>query len=368
MSASPDLRVVTGPDAASSRPSGDPIGQILRSDLAPLVRRIDEGHYPEAVLRRLGEAGAFLGETKRPLFDAISAMARVGEECLATAFCMWCQDTFAWYLQNTENEELRRRLLPGAAAGTVLGGTGLSNPMKALSGIEPMRLHGIPVDGGFIVNGSLPWVSNLGATHHFGTAFEVAEQRRQVMAVVDCSAPGIRLGDGARFLALDGTRTCAVAFRDVFVPRSLVLADPAAPFIARVKAGFILLQTGMGLGVIRGCVEVMRRSDESCAEINRYLEDRPDLFVEALDRLTGEISALARTPFETARDYERRVLEVRLATSEWSLRAAQAALLHAGAKGYLAGAPAQRKLREAYFVAIVTPAIKHLRKELAALS
>ena len=72
-------------------------------------------------------------------------------------------------------------------------------------------------------------------------------------------------------------------------------------------------------------------------------------------------------PFETSRAYQRRVLEVRLATSEWSLRAAQAALLHAGAKGYLAGATAQRRLREAYFIAIVTPAIKHLRKELAAL-
>ena len=109
----------------------------------------------------------------------------------------------------------------------------------------------------------------------------------------------------------------------------------------------------------------MSRSNESCGHVNRFLEDRPGLFVEALDRLSAEIAVLTQTPFETARDYQRRVLEVRLATSEWSLRAAQAALLHAGAKGYLAGATAQRKLREAYFVAIVTPSIKHLRKELA---
>jgi hypothetical protein len=173
------------------------------------------------------------------------------------------------------------------------------------------------------------------------------------------------LGDGARFLALDGTRTCSVVFRDVFLPNSLVLADPAAPFIARIESGFILLQTGMGLGVIRGSVDVMSKPDESCGHVNRFLEDRPDLFVEALDRLSAEISVLTETPFETAREYQWRVLEIRLATSEWSLRAAQAALLHAGAKGYLAGATAQRKLREAYFVAIVTPTIKHLRKELA---
>lgn len=341
---------------------------VVNADLAPLVRRIDGGEYPETVLRRLGEVGAFSPHANSRgggLFEAIAAMARVGEQCLSTAFCMWCQDTFVWYLHNTGNDELKRRLLPAAASGRVLGGTGLSNPMKAAAGIEPLLLSGRPVSGGFVVNGTLPWVSNLGPGHHFGTAFEVEGGDRQVMAMVDCSLPGIRLGDGARFLAFDGTRTCSVVFRDVFVPSPLVLADPAEPFIARIKAGFILLQTGMGLGVIRGCVEVMRKSDEKCGHVNRFLEDRPDLFVDAVNRLSAEIAVLGETPFESARDYQRRVLEVRLATSEWSLRAAQAAVLHAGAKGYLAGATAQRKLREAYFVAIVTPAVKHLRKELA---
>src|SRR3989442_8032240 len=117
------------------------------------------------------------------------------------------------------------------------------------------------------------------------------------MAMVDCSLPGIRLGAGARFLALAGTRPCSVVFRDVFVPTSLVLADPAAPFIARIKSGFILLQTGMGLGAIRGSVDVMSKSDESCGHVNRFLEHRPDLFVEALDRLSAEIAGLTETPF-----------------------------------------------------------------------
>jgi hypothetical protein len=57
-------------------------------------------------------------------------------------------------------------------------------------------------------------------------------------------------------------------------------------------------------------------------------------------------------------------LQLRLAGSELSLKAANAAMLHLGAKGYLSNNAAQRRLREAYFIAIVTPAIKHLRKEL----
>jgi hypothetical protein len=40
-------------------------------------------------------------------------------------------------------------------------------------------------------------------------------------------------------------------------------------------------------------------------------------------------------------------------------------MLHQGAKGYVSTGAAQRRLREAYFVAIVTPAAKQLRKMLA---
>ena len=51
-----------------------------------------------------------------------------------------------------------------------------------------------------------------------------------------------------------------------------------------------------------------------------------------------------------------------------SVGAAHAAMLHCGARGYVAGAAAQRRLRESYFVAIVTPAIKQLKKMLADMS
>ena len=58
-------------------------------------------------------------------------------------------------------------------------------------------------------------------------------------------------------------------------------------------------------------------------------------------------------------------LKLRAAAAELTLAAAQSAALHAGAKGMRS--PAQRRVREAMFVAIVTPALKHLRKEIAAL-
>ena len=40
-------------------------------------------------------------------------------------------------------------------------------------------------------------------------------------------------------------------------------------------------------------------------------------------------------------------------------------MIAAGAGGYTLNGVAQRRLREAYFVAVVTPSMKHLRRVLA---
>jgi hypothetical protein len=49
----------------------------------------------------------------------------------------------------------------------------MSNPMKALADIEPMMLHARGVAGGYLVNGTLPWVSHIGRGQYFGTIVDV---------------------------------------------------------------------------------------------------------------------------------------------------------------------------------------------------
>ena len=350
------------------------VRRIVREDLAPLTVKIDlEGYYPEEILRKIGAAGGFrqhlasqqsLQSCDMPL--AIDAMTVAGEECLSTAFMMWCQNACGWYLENTENQELRRGMLPRIAAGETLGGTALSNPMKFYSGIEPMQLMAQEAPDGFRVRGQLPWVSNLGPEHFFGAIFHVeGKPGREVMALVSCDAEGLRTVQGAHFVALEGTRTFSVRFDDVFIPAQSILADPAGPLLAKIRSGFILMQTGMALGLVQGSIDIMRKADRSHEHINRFLPDRPDTFENQLVSLREEVRSLAETPWEQDKEFLRRVFAARLVAGQLSIAAASAALLHAGARGYLNTAPAQRRVRESYFVAIVTPAMKHLRKELA---
>jgi alkylation response protein AidB-like acyl-CoA dehydrogenase len=238
--------------------------------------------------------------------------------------------------------------------------------MKSFFGIEKLKLKGRRVEGGYVVRGALPWVSNLGPDHFFGTIFEIEDRRGEiVMFLADCADPGITLQPCKPFLAMDGTGTYGVQFRDVFVPDGLILAEQAGPFVRKIRAGFILLQAGMAIGLIRDCVAIMKEVDGSLGHVNRFLPQQPIDFQQVLSGLEAETMELAREPYNTDDDYWRTVVELRLEAGDASVAAAHAAMLHCGARGYLMSHRAQRRLREAYFVAIVTPATKQLRKMLA---
>lgn len=351
----------------------DAVQAIADGALHDAAADIDRGQYPRRILQDLGAAGAYgahLGPGAQPgdYGQAIRAMAAVSRVCGATGFMVWCQQVCGLYLQQSGNPALTGAVLAAHASGTTLGGTGMSNPMKAYAGIEPLLLKATPAAGGWRVNGTLPWVSNLGPDHYAGVLAGVDGQDRELMFLLRCDAPGVELRNCPSFSAMEGTNTWAVRCTDLFVDADHVIAVPARPWVARVRAGFILLQCGFGLGVAQGAIDAMWRVEPALGHVNRYLEDRPDELQAELDALWARIDALALTPFDGGNDYFVSVLDARAHASELALRAAQSSLLHAGARGYLLSSDVQRRVRESHFVAIVSPAIKHIRKEIARLS
>ena len=350
---------------------------IAQGPLADAAEAIDRGSYPRHILQALGAAGAFsahLGPGTAPgdFAAAIRASAAVSQVCGATGFMVWCQQVCGFYLEQSGNPALTGEMLALHASGARLGGTGMSNPMKAYAGIEPLLLKARRVPGGWCVNGTLPWVSNLGPDHYAGVLAGVegvdGAPPTEVMFVLRCDAPGVELRNCPSFSAMEGTNTWALRCTEMVVPDADVIAHPAKPLIARIRAGFILLQCGFGLGVVQGAIDAMWRVEPALGHVNCFLDDRPDALQAELDALWARVEILAATPFDTSTDYFISVLDARAHASELALRAAQSSLLHSGARGYVLSNGVQRRVRESHFVAIVSPAIKHLRKEIARLS
>ncbi len=356
------------------------VRELATGPLAELADDIDRrGIYPKSILHRLGELGALKAHMAEPgkpadYGMAIAAMTEVSRVCGATGFMVWCHDVCGVYMEQSGNPALMGDTLAQHGSGRTLGATGMSNPMKTFAGIETFLLHAKKVEGGYVVNGTLPWVSNLGPDHYFGAVADVADSAvkgvvaSEIMFLIRCDAPGVELRNCPSFSAMEGTNTWAVRLTDYFVGAKEMIAYPVRPFIGRIRAAFILLQTGMGLGVAQGAIDSMWTVERQLGHVNEFLDDRPDDLQAELDDLTARIMTLAKTPFGTDRAFLIDVLDARAHASELALRAAQSALLHQGARGYLMTSEVQRRVRESHFVAIVTPAIKHLRKEIARLS
>ena len=364
--------------AAQSTPLINAVRTIAQGPLAQQAYAIDRGAYPQDVLKQLAAAGAMsahLPKTDGTPGDyglAIAAMAEASKVCGATGFMMWCQSVAGLYMQASGNPALQGERLARHVHGDTLGGTGLSNPMKSFAQIEVLLLKATPVAGGYRINGTLPWVSNLAADHYFGAIAAVtsddAGSSREIMFMLRCDAPGVTLKACPEFSGMEGTGTFSVHCKDLFVGSDGLVADPAKPLIARIRGGFVLLQCGMAAGIVQGAIDSMWAVEGQLGHVNQYLEDRPADLQAELDALVARIMKLAETPFDTSTDYFINVLDARSHGAELCLRAANSALMHQGARGYLMQSEVQRRVREAQFVAIVTPAIKHLRKEMARLS
>ena len=349
------------------------LNAAIATELAPIVPEIDQqGQYPRAFMHHIGELGGFaqavspeFGGTGNGLQAAIQIIEAVAKECLCTSFITWCQIACTWYMQNSSNTYLQQQILPQLATGSRLGGTGLSNPMKHFAGIEKIALVAERKPSGYLLNGLLPWVSNLGVGHYFGIAAQLSDSDDYLMAIVSDELEGLTLRQNSHFIALEGSNTYSCVFRDVFVPDELILAAPCTGYVNQIRPGFILTQIGMGLGLTASCIEIMERSNQRYGHVNNFLDDRTDNLSKELDIARQTTYALAdeitgKTTIN--RSLLKQVIQARIAGSELSLRAANAAILHTGARGYLQESKVHRKLRESYFVAIVTPALKQLKK------
>jgi len=377
------IRLATAPPRGLSGEQRLPlIRSIVTTSLAPLAEAIDrQGLYPRNVLQELAAAGAFsshlhLHGEPGDLGLSIQLIAEIARVCGATGFVAWCQAACGLYLEESGNSFLQGEWLARHIRGEGLGGTGLSNPIKAYAGIERLLLRATPDGQGYLLRGSLPWVSHLQPDGYCGVIAAVEgehaasvgpEVGAEVMVLLPASAPGVERLPCPPFSGMEGTSTFALRLHEVRVEPEWIVARDAATFLRTIRPSFVLLQCGLALGVIQGAIDSIRAVAGRPGHVNGYLDDQPETLAAELSGLRGRVLDLARTPRAADTAYRLAVLEARAQGSELSLRAAQAALLHQGARGYLASSAVQRRVRESHFVAIVTPALKQLRKEIHGL-
>jgi hypothetical protein len=338
------------------------LDNLIQEQLKPFVRRIDsEAYYAESFLKSIAKAGFLDSRNGVDYAKEVRVVEETAKVCMTTAFNLWCHLASLTYIRNSENAYLMTEILPQLENGGILGGTGLSNPMKYYAGLEALHLRAKKDNGGYIVNGQLPSVSNLGTDHWFGIIAEVGPDQR-IMAVVPCNAKGLTLKAKLEYLGVNGSATYSCDFGGVTIPDKWIVSEDVDKFIVAIRPAFVLYQIPLGLGVTESSIASIRQVCNKQGGCNNFLPIQPEELENELETIRTKVCELAAGQDLLEQWHE--LLQLRLRVAYLTSKAAHGSMLHQGGAGYLKYSAPSRRLRESYFLLNLTPTVKHLEKML----
>lgn len=304
---------------------------------------------------------ANLGGVDGTLLSAIEDIASVSEECLTSGFVFWCQRTFIEYLVKSPNHWLRRQILSLILQGKLSGTVEFINGTRYLAGSEPLQVRATLEADTVVLDGFLPWVSNL-QPHNFVVAIAAETNTgEKIIIAVPSEAKGLEREEDLQLLGLQGSWTSNLHFHKVRLSRKWIISEDADGFLLNIHPTFLLLQCGLGLGITRRATEETLQSidgDNESVLVNRL---RYNTFtIVQLESQLWKLSALQS--FETS-DL-RELMELRLALFRLALDSVWLELEAKRETAYLKPSGTARRLREVAFLPSLTPTLLELEAEL----
>lgn len=348
-----------------------PLSVGLASWLARSAEGIDLGTVPAAeILPRLAEAGLTrisvpedMGGTGGDIVAAVEAVAAVAHDSLASAFVLWGHRCYTEFLIRSDNAELRAAQLPDLLAGRVAGASGLSNAMKALAGLEVMQIKARAEGDTLLVDGKLPWVTNLRREGFFvAAAADRAEGGPAVILSLSGDDPGLTRSDDLELMGMRSTDTAAITITGARIPRTRIIAEDAPVWLRGLRPAFVGLQCGMAIGLARRALT----EAEACSGSGRAV------LAGDFARLRADLAETVAALFAGLRDgrfvtHPAALFELRIRLAEIVATSIGLELQAGGGRCYLRepGRDFARRMREAAFIPVITPSIVQLRGVLA---
>lgn len=323
------------------------------------------------VLPRLAAAGLtriavpeVLGGDGRDGAAAVQAVAAVAQHSLTAAFMLWGHRCYAEFLIASPNADLREAQLPQVLSGARAGASGLSNVMKYLAGLEKLQMTARAEGDEIVLNGALPWVTNLRkAGFWLAAAADPAGGGPAMIVSLAHDDPGLVRSDDLSLIGMRSSDTAALTLTEVRLPRTRIITGDAPGWLPGVRPLFIALQCGMTIGLARRALAEAR----ACTGAGRaVLGPAIDETAQRLARAEAQLLAGVRRGSFVAGSAALFGLRIELAGI--AQEAVSLELQAGGGRNYLRG-PGQgfaRRWREAAFIPLVTPSIVQLRQVLGA--
>lgn len=263
--------------------------------------------------------------------EILTATAR---HCLTTALAL-SQWAAAVQIMTAADLPVRQRLLSGFASGQRFATIGISQLTTSRRHASRPPMVATRGDS-WVLNGLCPWVTGADTVDIIVTGAVIDEVTAGYF-VVERSTAGIDVDPPMRLVALSGSRTSPVRFRDV-QPMAMISAEAAgAP-----RAGG-LATTAVAVGAALGSVDYLHRVAAESSGTD--LDELADTLNAQCSAITERLADPAALVFD---DHE----ELRARANELVTRASTAGLLAAKGSGFIEGHPAGRAVSEAQFFTV----------------
>jgi alkylation response protein AidB-like acyl-CoA dehydrogenase len=276
----------------------------------------------------VAEGGLGLG-----YLEMCAVMEELASCCLATTFVLAQHfRLLGAMLDPATPAKLREAMLASTVRGETKGGVALTGLLPG-----PSSLLAKPVSGGWLLEGTAPWVSGWGIVDVicvFARGPAGPEGETVVTLLLDARPQDALSVTPLRLSALNATRTVRLGLAGLFVGEDRVIGSQPYESATRESEMRLRLNGSFALGVARRCCALLGPSplDDELNECRAYLDAADDTNM-----------ALARA-----------------AACQLAARAAQVLVVSRGSRAALAGDPAERLNREAAFLLVFgsRPAIK----------
>ncbi|PJG84576.1 acyl-CoA dehydrogenase family protein [Conservatibacter flavescens] len=328
--------------------------------------------HADALLRQLAQVGVFrhgvpeaLGGYGDGIQQAIDTIREIAHYSLTAAFISWGHHTLIQNLIATDNPAPRQLWLDDLLTGERAGGTGLSNAMKFLSGVEELQVSVYEENGKRFLKGRLPWVTNL-RSDKFALIFAASvEGKAPMVLALPSEAKGLHLAHELSLVALQGSNTMAVDLDQIELNPDWIISENANAYLAQIRPAFLGLQCAMAFGLAERALDEVEKS--LAYNSRNVLDSEWQKTKEKLTALEQQLATgLAQSDYFIS--HPKALFQIRIDIVDVVAQSLLLELQASGGRCYLQqnNSGFIRRWREGAFLPVVTPSAVQLRLALAA--
>lgn len=285
------------------------------------------------------------------LAEQAAVIERLAAGCLATAFCAWGHRLTLEYLAPVSGSDFE-----ALARFDRIGSSAMAGAFKAEAGLEPLAVKGRRDGSDLVLDGRIPWASNL----HQDTIVVLAvdlEGEGPTIVSLPLTSPGVTVRPMRDLLSLEATASGQIQFEAARFTAAAIHPEPFERLLDRVRRPFLTLQSAYCVGLTRTAL----------AAVGSQLEGVGVVFADDAEELQGRLESVTTrlSDFTNGRQPSPRdLVELRLDSAVLAREAVRTEAAVTGGRGFLTTSPTGRRIREAAFLPVQSPTEGQLRWQL----